>query len=403
MPDNVSYKSTVYACYIGHFVLAAVINTTPILFLTLMEAYGLTFEQLGRLVLINFTTQVAVDLLFSRVVDKYGVRPFIAASQALAFAGFVLFALSPAMFPGREYAGFTLAIVVASCGGGLLELLLSPIVNAVPTDEKERAMSLLHAFYAWGQVTVVLLTSILLFLLGKTRWQFIPLFWSLMPLFNLFLFLKVPLAPLVPEEHQTKTRVIVRNSYFWFCLAAIFCGAAAEIVMAQWSSGFLEDVMGLPKLLGDYAGVALFAFFLGVGRTVYGKAGTKLDIYKSMAAGSALCAVCFLTVVFSSSPALSLAACALSGLGVSLLWPGTIVAATAKFPLAGASMFALLASAGDFGAATGPWLVGLVADKAEEAARLPGLRAGFLFAAVFPLILLAVFPYLRKKRKTADS
>ena len=403
MPDKISYKSTINACYIGHFVLAAVINTTPILFLTLMEQYGLTFEKLGRLVLINFATQVTVDLLFSRVVDKYGIRPFIAASQALAFAGFVLFALSPALFPGRAYTGFTAATVVCSCGGGLLELLLSPIVNAVPTGEKEKAMSLLHAFYAWGQVTVVLLTSVLLYFLGKNRWQVIPVFWSLLPLANLFLFLKVPLAPLVPEEHRTKTRVIVRNGYFLLCLAAIFCGGAAEIIMAQWSSGFLEDVMGLPKILGDYAGVGLFALFIGIGRTVYGKKGAAIDIAKAMTAGSLLCTVCFLTVVFSRLPALSLAACALSGLGVSLLWPGTIVVASAKFPLAGASMFALLASAGDFGAALGPWLVGFTADKAAEAGGVTGLRAGFLLAAVFPLALIAVYPYLGKKRTAGGS
>ncbi len=402
MSNNISYKSTVYACYLGHFVQAAVINTTPILFLTLMGQYGLSFEQMGRLVLINFVTQVVIDLVFSRLVDRHGIRPFALCAQALAFFGLLLFAFAPAIF-SDVYLGFTAATIIFSCGGGLLELLLSPIVNAIPTDEKAGAMSMLHAFYAWGQVTVVLVTSVLLAVLGADHWHYIPIFWSLLPLVNAFLFLKVPLAPLVAEEHRTKLRSLFANRYFIVCLAAIMAGGAAEISMAQWASSFLEAAMGIPKIIGDYAGVGVFALAIGIGRTVYGKMGAKLDVYRAMALGSALCAACYLTVVFSPFPYLSLAACALSGFGVSLLWPGSIVIATNKFPFAGASMFAILAAAGDIGASTGPWLVGFAADKAPELIKIAGsgnygLRAGFLLAALFPALAFVSVVYLTKKK-----
>lgn len=407
MSNSISYKSTVYACYLGHFVQAAIINTIPILFLTLMGQYGLSFEQMGRLVLVNFITQVAVDLIFSRLVDKHGIRPFIITAQALAFFGLIIFAFAPSLF-SNVYLGFTVATIIYSCGGGLLELLLSPIVHAIPTDEKAGAMSMLHAFYAWGQVTVVLVTSVLLAVLGPKNWHFILLFWSLLPLANAFIFLKVPLAPLIAEEHRTKLRSLLKNRYFIVCLAAIMAGGAAEISMAQWASSFLEAAMGIPKIIGDYAGVGVFALAIGIGRTVYGKMGGSLDVYKVMAWGAALCMACFLTVVFSPFPALSLAACALSGFGVSLLWPGSIVIATNKFPFAGASMFAILAAAGDIGASMGPWLVGFAADKAPGLVNAAGtaavsgdfgLRAGFLLAVFFPALALFCVIYLTKKKQ----
>lgn len=402
MSNNPSYKSTVYACYIGHFVLASVINTTPILFLTLMNRYGLSFEQMGRLVLINFVTQVTVDLAASRFVDKHGLRSFIVGAQLLAFAGFVLFAGAPFLF-GNVYAGFVLATVVFSAGGGLLELLLSPIVNAIPTQEKARAMSLLHAFYAWGQVTVVLLTSALLTVLGPARWVLIPLFWSLLPLANTVLFAKVPLAPVVEEARRTKLKDLLRQKVFLVCLAGILVSGAAEITMAQWASGFLEEAMRIPKIIGDSAGVGVFALAIGIGRTVYGKMGARMNIQKAMTAGAGLTLACYVVVVFSNVPALSLAACALSGFGVSLLWPGSLVLAAERFPLAGTSMFAVLAASGDFGAATGPWMVGLVADNAVKLPAVlrfgsSGLRSGFLFAAVFPAAMLICMRYIRKHK-----
>lgn len=408
MTKDISYKSTIYACYLGHFVLAAVVNATPIVFLTLMGKYDLSFEQMGRLVLVNFSTQVATDLIFSRFVDRYGIRVFVVSAQLLAFSGLILFGLSPCLF-ANAYTGFTVATIVFSCGGGLLELLLSPIVNAIPTDEKASAMSLLHAFYAWGQVTVVLGSSLLLAVFGRDRWYLTMIFWSLLPLVNAFLFLGVPLAPMVAQEHRTKTRSILKNKYFIVCLAVIMAGGAAELSMAQWASSFLEAAMGIPKIVGDYMGVGVFALAIGIGRTWYAKMGDRADIYKAMFAGAALCLVCFLTVVVSPFPMLSLVACALSGFGVSLLWPGSIVIATRKFPLAGTSMFAILAAAGDIGASLGPWLVGLTADKTPailNAAQIsvsgnPGLRMGFLVAVLFPIAILALIKYLAKNQQPA--
>lgn len=406
MSNKNSYKSTIYACYLGNFVLAAVINATPILFLTLMGKYDLSFEQMGRLVLANFITQVVIDLVFSRFADRYGVRIFVVAAQLLAFSGLMLFAFSPTLFT-NAYTGFTVATIIFSCGGGLLELLLSPIVNAIPTDEKAGEMSLLHSFYSWGQLTIVLVSSLLLAFLGADRWHLIMMFWSLLPLVNAFLFSKVPLAPMVAQEHRTKARAIFKTKYFIVCLVVIMAGGAAEISMAQWASSFLEAAMGIPKIIGDYAGVGIFALAMGIGRTWYGKMGDKVDIYKVMTAGAALSLLCFLTVVFSPFPALSLLACALCGFGVSLLWPGSIVIATRKFPLAGTSMFAILAAAGDIGASLGPWLVGLTADRTPallQAAQIevsgnPGLRVGFLVAALFPVAILVFMKYLEKNKQ----
>ncbi len=407
MQNTPSYKSTIYACYLGHFVQAAIINAAPILFLTLISRYNLTFEKMGRLALINFITQVAVDLLFSRIADKRGVRFFIVAGHALAFTGLFLYALS-AFLPSRNYLGFAVSTIVYSFGGGLLEVLLSPIVNAIPTPEKAKAMSLLHAFYAWGQLTVVLASSLLLALFGAERWYLIMLFWSILPLLNTFFFLKVPLAPMVPEQHRTRTGEIIKNRFFMLCLVCIMAGAVAENAMAQWASSFLEAAVGIPKIIGDYAGVGVFALTLGIGRTYYGKMSGKLDIYKAMLLGGVISLACFITAAFSPFPMLSLFACAFCGLGVSLLWPGTLVIAAEKFPLAGTSMFALLAAAGDIGAATGPWTLGLISDKAPlimqklgfPATQAVGMRAGFLAVSVFPLlVLLSVFKLRRKQKK----
>ena len=397
----ISYKSTVTACYIGNIVQASVVNLTPVLFIPLREAYGFSYEQLGLLILINFITQVLVDIGFSRAVDKYGFRPFVVTAQLLTVVGFVLFALAPSIFD-RPYVGFIIATIIFSGAGGLLELLLSPIVNAIPTDEKATTMSVLHSFYAWGQVTVVLLTTLFLFAFGRGSWPIIMVLWTIPAIFNFFLFLKVPLAPTVAEEHRQGMRALILKPFFIVAFFSILFGGASEISMSQWSSAFMEKALQLPKVVGDVAGMCMFGVMLGVGRAWYGARGAKMHVNRVMLIGAAIAIGCYLVVSLSPSNVLGLIACGVCGFGVSLLWPGTLVLAAERFPLAGSWLFAILAAGGDIGASVGPWVVSLVTDNAPTMAVFQnlsiaaglnaeqlGLRLGMLSGVIFPLGALA--------------
>ena len=409
----VSYRLTTYACYIGNLVQAIVVNFTPVLFLTLRGQFGLSFQQLGLLITINFIAQVTIDLTFARLIDKHGFRIFAVGGHIAAAVGFLLFAMTPLLPVGAVYGWLILATIVFSIGGGLMEILLSPIVNAIPTDEKAAAMSLLHSFYAWGQVTVVLVTTVLLFLLPHGFWPIIALLWTAIPVANAFLFSRVPLAPPIPEEQRTGMRRILKDPFFFVAMAVIMTGAMAELCMSQWASAFLE-VMGMSKVTGDLLGMCMFGVMLGIGRAWYGKVGSRVKLHRVMLLGSALAAVCYVTVAFSGAGVLSLIACALAGLGASLLWPGSLVLAAERFPYAGAVLFAVMAAGGDVGASIGPWLVGIVAEYAPASqgfaplvaalgAEQFGLRAGMLLGAVFPLLAFVGTLYLRRAGKRAAS
>ena len=344
----------------------------------------------------------------SRLVDRHGARRYVVAAQVLAALGFVLFAASPALF-ANPYNGFMLATVIFSSSGGLLELLLSPIVNAIPGDEKASAMSLLHSFYSWGQLSVVLITTLLLLWWGSQSWIKIMLLWTILPIINTWFFARVPLAPTVPEEHRTPLKSLLTSRFFLLVVIGIGLGGASELVIAQWTSTFMEKALSLPKVVGDVAGVCTFALMMGVGRVLYGKFGSRINIYTVMAGGSLLATACYLVVIFSPYPLLSLVACALCGFAVSLLWPGSVSIAANHFPLAGASMFALLAAGGDTGASIGPWMVGLIADRVPAfssgilmsmSAEQLGLRAGLLAATVFPLAMFFCVIWLKGRKQS---
>ena len=361
-----------------------------------MEGFNLSFEQVGRLVLINFFTQIIADLGFSKAVDKYGVRPFITLGHALVFIGFVFFGFSQRLFPNNPYIGLMLATVVFSCGGGLLELLLSAIIQSIPSDAKAAAMSLLHSFYAWGFIGVVVLTSLMLEIFGAHNWHWLFMIWSIVPLYNFFNFLRVPLAPQVPDEHRTSTKILASTPFFLFVVLGIVLGGAAEVSMSQWTSAFAETTLGLPKRLGDLLGLCLFAALLGIGRLLYGVYGKRIDVWHVMLWGSLFATLCYLVAALSPIPVISLIACALCGLGVALLWPGSVTIAAHRFPLAGASMFAILAAGGDTGAAVGPWLLGLVADLTPANFVLAPLRVGMLVGMIFPLLMMLSLLVQRK-------
>jgi MFS family permease len=383
------YKRTGHACYEGNLVGALACNLTPLLFVTLMTDYGLTFEMAGRLTLINFFTQIITDLAFSKPVDKYGPRRFVVAGHFIAAIGLALFALSPWLFPSSPYTGFVIATVIFSCASGLMELLLSPIVQAIPGPEKAKAMALLHSFYAWGFILVVVLTTVLLTFFP---WQAVVLLWTVVPLAGGINFIFVPLAPMVSESERTRGKELLKSPLFFLLVLGILAGGASEVSMSQWTSAFTEQALHLPKALGDLVGLCLFAACLGTGRALFGHFGSHWNVRRLMTIGSSLAVVCYLVAALSPLPILSLIACSVCGFATSLLWPGSIVLSTRVFPLAGAGMFALLAAAGDTGAAIGPYIIGLVADHAP----VLQLKAGLLAGAVFPFVL--IFLLLAQKR-----
>lgn len=409
-----SYRLTTLSCFVGIFVQAVSSNITAILFIPLMTLYGLSYVHLGLLVGINFTTQVAVDIIASRLIDRYGFRRFVLPADLMAIAGLALFALSPVLFD-NVLVGLILSTMIFSASCGLLEVLLSPIVNAIPHDEKGAAMALMHSFYAWGQVATIVVTTLFLFAFGIRNWQIIVLLWAMIPLVNFFMFLAAPFPGVVPEEHRQTMRTLFFRPFYLFALLAIFGGAATELVMNQWSSTFTEKVLQLPKVTGDLLGMCGFAVMLGLGRVIYGRSGSRLNMNNVLIAGAATAIACYIVVAVSPLVGVSLFACAVCGLAASLLWPGTLVITAEKFPLAGAWLFAILAAAGDVGAALGPFAAGVVTDltrgmpAASQWAATLGLsveqlaiRVAILLAAVFPALTLYCHWVLRKWQKVNE-
>ncbi len=395
------YKSTIRACYIGSFVGSLTVNLAPLLFVIFMNQFGLNFEEVGRLVLLNFGLQIFTSLLFSSPVDRWGQKPFIVFAHVMAFIGLVVLALTPVLFSTLPYLGLVGATILYSIGAGLFELQLSAIVQSIPSDNKEGAMNLLHSFYAWGLILVVILTTLFLSIFGKGSWPYIVLFWAIFPLLNTINFLRVPFAPSVETSQRTKTAHLFHSKYFLLVLIGIFFAGATELSISQWTSAFAESSLGLRKEVGDLLGVTLFALFLGGTRTLYGTLGKKIDLLKAMRVGSILCFGMYLVAAFSPSPLISLIACVLCGLGSALLWPGSVVNGANHFPKAGASLFAVLAAGGAAGAAFGPWLVGLIASVKPELVKIApwltaltqeeaALRSGLFIGSMFPIIMVVL-------------
>ena len=404
-----TYRRTTIACFTGIFVQAIVTNLTAILFVPLMGLYNLQYGQLGILVGVNFTAQVSADILFSGAIDRFGYRRIILPASLVAGLGLALFALTPRLFPGREFTGMLLATILFSFAAGLHEILLSPIIAAIPGNDKGPAMSLMHSFYAWGQVATIIVTTVFLFIAPYRYWPLIVFFWALVPLLDFVLFAVSPFPDVVAIEHRLNMKDLLFKPFYLLALLAIFAGAGAEIVMNQWASTFAEVALSLPKLTGDLLGMCLFAAMIGVGRLLHGRFGSGLNMNRLLIGGSLLAAVLYLAVALSPYNSLSLTACAFCGFAVSLLWPGTLVICSDRYPLAGAWMFAILAAAGDIGAAFAPWLTGRVIEGALQSASAAAfaalyritqeqaaIRLGILAAVIFPLVAVAAHLALRK-------
>lgn len=378
-----NFKLTVYACFVGYIVQAIINNFIPLLFLTFQSTYGIPLAKITMLITVNFGTQLIVDMLAIAFVDKIGYRVSMVLAHICSVVGLVCLTILPDLF-SDPFIGLLLAVIIYAVGGGLLEVLVSPVMEACPTDNKEKAMSLLHSFYCWGHVGVVLLSTAFFWLFGIANWKLLALAWAIVPLFNAIAFTRVPMASLMEEgETGLSVKGLFSKKIFWVLLLMMVCAGACEQAVIQWASTFAERGLNISKTLGDLAGPMAFAVLMGLSRTYYGKFGDKINLERFMNLSVLLCIASYLCIVFSPLPALSLLGCALCGLSVGILWPGTFSIASASIKNGGTAMFALMALAGDLGCSGGPTLVGVVSGRFGD-----NLKIGVLAALVFPLVLL---------------
>lgn len=406
---QITYQNTTFACYRGYMTQAIINNIAPLLFIIFQTDFSISYEKLGQLVLVNFASQLLTDIWASKYADHYGYRKCMVAAHALCTIGLISLGLLPMLLPS-PFLGLNIAVILYAIGGGLLEVVVSPIIEALPNENKEASMSLLHSFYCWGQMLVVFASTFLLWLIGRDLWFLLPILWAMFPLYNLFQFLRVPLLPLVKEGHGLKLKQLMSAPAFYLAMLLMICAGASELTMSQWSSLFAEKGLQLPKLFGDLLGPGLFALFMALGRTLYGYLGDRLPLKLSLFGSSILCILTYLVTVFSPYPLLSLFACSVCGLSVSLMWPGTFSLASAAFPKGGTLMFGLLAVCGDLGCSFGPWLAGKISDYVQTTGRTLsiwvsstltteqlGLRSGLLSATVFPLAMAVALLIFRSR------
>jgi fucose permease len=409
-----TFKHTLRACYTGFITQAVVNNLAPLLFIIFQDKYSISFEKLGRLVLINFGTQIIADYIAAKYADRIGYRKAAVLAHIFCAVGLICLGILPGIIP-NAYTGLMIAGVIYAAGGGFIEVLISPIVDSLPGDAKASAMSLVHSFYCWGQMAVVLVTTLLLKALGADIWFILPVMWSLIPIYNLFQFLKVPLMPTVHEDEKTPLRELFRTRTFILALILMMCAGASELTMSQWSSLFAEKGLQVPKMIGDLLGPFLFALFMGLGRSLYGVFGHKINLRSALVISGALCVICYAVTIFVQIPVISLLGCAVCGLSVSVMWPGTVSLTAGAWPKGGTAMFGLLAIFGDLGAAVGPWLAGLISDLTLQLRDITdigqayglnpdqlGLKAGLLSAIIFP-IMLTVGVFMLRKKASADT
>lgn len=390
------YQSTVYACFVGYIVQAIVNNFVPLLFLTFHNSFGIPLIKITFLVTLNFGVQLVVDLASVGFVDRIGYRLSLMIAHGCAALGLVLLAFLPELLPD-PYTGILISVVLYAIGGGLLEVLVSPVMESCPTPNKEAAMSLLHSFYCWGHVGVVLLSTAFFAVFGIARWRILACIWAVLPLLNLFAFSRVPMTSLIKEgETGMSLMQLCKNRLFWILMLLMICAGASEQAVSQWASTFAEQGLGVSKTLGDLMGPMLFAILMGTSRAIYGKLGDKLPLEKCILGCSLLCLGSYLVISLCPIPAISLIACGICGFSVGIFWPGTFSMAAAALPTGGTAMFALLALGGDLGCSGGPTYVGAISSS------LGGdLKKGILLAVIFPLLILLGLGL--KKRTMSDS
>lgn len=384
------YLPTKFAGYVGFFVQAIVNNFLPILFIVFQDVYNLGYEKLGRLMVFNFATQMFVDLITPKIVAKIGYRKTAVLSQGMAALGLATLGILP-NFMDDTYLAIIISIIIYATGSGLTEVILSPIIEMLPTGNKSGNMAVLHSFYCWGQAFTVLITMALVFVFGFNRWSYIPFIWAIIPFLNMFSFLKVPIVEPDPDKKMATFLELIKTPKFIVYMIMMFCGGASEIAMAEWASIFAQNALGVSKVIGDIAGPCSFALFMGMGRVVYAKFSKKVSFTKLLVILNVFGFICYMAVAICKIPVISLVFCAVCGFTVSISWPGVYSAGARTFKTGGAVMFSVFAMCGDTGCTLGPWLVGFFADKVN-------LNLGFAVASIFPLIMVICGLYILKTR-----
>lgn len=397
MTKEKNYKKTLIACYLGFVTQAISANFAPLLFLTFKNTYGITLEKIAMIPLVFYLTQLLVDLAATKFADKVGYRMCVVASQVLSSVGLVFMAILPEMLP-LPFMGILISVVLYAIGSGLIEVLVSPIVEACPFENKDGMMSLLHSFYCWGAMGVILGSTLFFVVFGVENWKTLTFIWALVPLYNTFNFIRCPIERLIEDGKSMGIRKLLKTPVFWLMIILMVCSGASEATMAQWASAFTESAIGVSKTVGDLAGPCLFAMFMGISRMLYGKFSEKLDLIKVMLGCGIMCAGCYLVASLSTSPILGLAGCAFCGLAVGIMWPGSISISSQKCPRGGTAMFAFLALAGDLGAVVSPAMVGSLSEMAGG-----NLKTGLLTATIFPVFLVFGLLILKKKVGKARS
>ena len=395
---NNKYQKTIYACFLGYIVQAIVNNFVPLLFLTFESTYNIPLSKITLLITFNFGIQLLVDLLSAGFVDKIGYRVCAVAAHIFSALGLLGLSVLPEILPDA-YIGLLISVTIYALGGGLLEVLVSPIVESCPSKNKEKTMSLLHSFYCWGHVGVVLFSTLFFKIFGIDNWKILTCIWIIIPLANAFLFTRVPLAPLVKDgETGLSMPALFKNRIFWLLMLMMLCAGASEQAVSQWASTFAERGLGVGKTIGDLAGPMTFAILMGSARAFYGKFGDRINLDKFMIGSGVLCIASYLCISLSPSPFLSLVGCGICGLSVGIMWPGSFSKASAAIRNGGTAMFALLALAGDLGCSGGPSLVGYISSIASD-----NLKKGILAAIIFPFLLIVGNLLLKKPKASAKN
>lgn len=379
-----TYTRTLIACYTGYVVQAIVNNFAPLLFLTFQNTYHISMSRITLLITANFIIQLLTDFLSAGFIDRIGYRASMMIAHGASAAGLICLPLLPELFPD-PFAGLLIAVGIYAVGGGLLEVMVSPVVEALPTENKETAMSLLHSFYCWGHVAVVLLSTVFFTVFGVDNWQIMACIWALVPLYNLFVFRKVPMCTLTEDGERGLTLPeLIRRPAFWILLMIMICAGASEQAVSQWASTFAEQGLGVSKTIGDLAGPMLFAVCMGTSRLLYGLYGERLNLKHTMIFSGLLCIFSYCMISLSPLPALSLLGCGICGFSVGIMWPGAFSIGAAALKGGGTVMFAFFALAGDLGCSGGPAYVGLIAEHTGN-----NLKTGIQLAVLFPLLLMA--------------
>lgn len=406
---NMNYNRLKWACYTSNISMSAVACLSPVLFMTFRELYGISYSLLGLLVLINFLTQLGIDLMLSFFPHKFNIEKTVKFIPVLTSIGMLIYALWPMLFKDSAYIGLLIGTIIFSAAGGFNEVLISPVIAAIPSENPDREMSKLHSIYAWGVVGVVGVSTLFLKVFGNHNWQYLALLFVLVPLSSIVLFCTSQVPQLPTLESASGAARLLKNPTLWFCVMAIFFGGAAEQVMQQWSSSYLEQALGIPKIWGDLLGMALFAAFLGLGRSLYAKRGKNIGRVLIMGATGAT--ACYIIAAVTSSAVIGLLACAFTGFCVSMLWPGSLIVSSERITEGGVFIFAMMASGGDLGAALGPQLSGLVTDAVIASPVLSdlsavwsitpetlGMKAGMLIGALFSLAAIPMTMIISRKK-----